>query len=281
MAAHAASAVITVSDHSKQDIVRLLRVDGSKVTVAPCGMGDYVFKVLLGSNADVYGSRFRRSPGSSGKVRRSLRRSMFDRDLLVISEQIEGLVALQDEAVKRWHASETSEHNSPFLVLVLEQHGANYELWHLEDFARRRDMPDADIVSTKWRIDQVNQRRNDLIEAVDVFLLEALHHASANPPSDRLHSETVGMIIDRLSILALKSYHTQQEIERCDASPEHRDRNRVRLATLLEQRGDLHRCLVTFWRELAEGRVAMKLYRQFKMYNDATLNPELYRNARA
>ena len=46
-------------------------------------------------------------------------------------------------------------------------------------------------------------------------------------------------MIDRLSILALKIYHTREEAERPDAPEGHAERNRERLAILEEQRADL------------------------------------------
>lgn len=84
------------------------------------------------------------------------------------------------------------------------------------------------------------------------------------------------MMIDRLSILALKIYHTKEEAERMDAPPGHAERNRERLAILEEQRIDLAGCLDTLWRETVGGTRRFKLYRQLKMYNDPTLNPAIY-----
>jgi hypothetical protein len=94
-----------------------------------------------------------------------------------------------------------------------------------------------------------------------------------------LHSETPGMMIDRLSILALKRFHTAEEAVRPDATPAHHQRNRERLAILDAQRGDLAGCLDELWRDIQNGRRRFKLYRQLKMYNDPALNPVLYRNA--
>jgi hypothetical protein len=91
-----------------------------------------------------------------------------------------------------------------------------------------------------------------------------------------LHSETPGMMIDRLSILALKIFHTRQEAERADALAGHAERNRQRLVILEEQRSDLARCLDALWRETLDGTRHFKLYRQMKMYNDPTLNPAIY-----
>lgn len=86
-------------------------------------------------------------------------------------------------------------------------------------------------------------------------------------------------MIDRLSILALKIYHTREEAERPDAAPSHIERNRERLEILLEQRSDLVGCLAELWQETLAGSRRFKLYRQLKMYNDPALNPAIYRKS--
>jgi Protein of unknown function (DUF4254) len=91
-----------------------------------------------------------------------------------------------------------------------------------------------------------------------------------------LHSETPGLMIDRLSILALKIYHTRDEANRASATEEHRMRNVERLAVLEEQRDDLAGCLDLLWAEVLGGTRRFKLYRQMKMYNDPELNPAVY-----
>ena len=92
-----------------------------------------------------------------------------------------------------------------------------------------------------------------------------------------MHSETPGLMIDRLSILSLKIYHTREEAERRDATADHVGRNLERLAVLEEQRADLAGCLDALWREIADGTRRFKLYRQLKMYNDPALNPAISR----
>jgi hypothetical protein len=158
------------------------------------------------------------------------------------------------------------------MTLAMAQHRANFELWHEEDKARVPGVPDAEIVRVKRSIDRLNQRRNDLVEQMDVRLMEGLQQ----PPEAPLHSETPGLMIDRLSILALKIYHTCEETHRASASAEHRRKNKERLALLKEQRQDLAGCLDTLWTQVLEGTRRFKLYRQMKMYNDPELNPAVY-----
>jgi hypothetical protein len=127
-------------------------------------------------------------------------------------------------------------------------------------------------------VDRANQRRNDLAEALDRALLAWLEDRSLPNPAAALNSESPGLMIDRLSILSLKIYHTREEAERRDAPQGHAARNLARLAILEEQRSDLAACLDALWRETIEGTRRFKLYRQLKMYNDPSLNPAIYRN---
>ena len=163
----------------------------------------------------------------------------------------------------------------PVMKTILAQHRANYDLWHAEDAARAPSATDSEIVAAKRLIDITNQRRNDLTEEIDELLLASL---PANPSRDQstLHSETPGLIIDRLSILSLKLYHTREEIDRPDAPQGHSERNRERLAILQTQREDLSICLDQLWQAVLHGERRFKLYRQLKMYNDPSLNPALY-----
>ena len=164
-----------------------------------------------------------------------------------------------------------------FLDRVAQQHQANYDLWHIEDEARAPDATDAELADVKRRIDKTNQVRNDLAEELDRALLDWLAPQSLPVPTAPLHSESPGLIIDRLSILALKIFHTREQAERDDCSSAHAERNLARLAILEEQRTDLAGCLDALWHETLAGTRRFKIYRQLKMYNDPTLNPAIYR----
>ncbi len=157
--------------------------------------------------------------------------------------------------------------------MVLAQHRTNFDLWHEEDEARCPDASDACIAEVKHAIDRHNQQRNDLVEQIDLLLLSLAGPQNESAP---LHSETPGLIIDRLSILALKIYHTAEEVHRPSASHEHHRRNQHRLAILTQQRADLARCLDELWAQILTGQRRFRLYRQMKMYNDPELNPVLY-----
>jgi uncharacterized protein DUF4254 len=186
---------------------------------------------------------------------------------------------VQDEFTCQWHSrQEIPADRNGLERLILEQHLSNFRLWHEEDQARTPNAPPEKIAQVKRNIDQLNQQRNDLIEQIDRTLLESLTHVDTR--SAELHSETPGMMIDRLSILSLKLYHTREEADRRDGGEEHRARNLDRLKILEEQRSDLAENLQRLWNDLQTGQRRFKLYRQLKMYNDPSLNPEIYRRKR-
>jgi hypothetical protein len=186
------------------------------------------------------------------------------------------ITRMQDETTEILHRTEDefamTRSADGLMVLATAQHRANFELWHEEDKARAPGVPDAEIVRVKRAIDTLNQRRNDLVEKMDLLLINHLGQNETAP----LHSETPGLMIDRLSILALKIYHTSEEAHRASGTEEHRQRNVERLALLEEQRKDLAGCLDALWTEVLEGTRRFKLYRQMKMYNDPELNPAVY-----
>jgi len=187
------------------------------------------------------------------------------------------IAAWQDARVAQpgWATDPAVEHRDGAWHWIEANHRCNTQLWDEEDQARRRDVSDAAIAANKRAIDGFNQRRNDAVERIDEALLARL--ADVTPAHDAWHSsETAGAMIDRLSILALKIFHMHEQTQRADASPEHVATCRDKLARLGLQRRDLGRCLDTLLARAAEGRAFWRVYRQFKMYNDPSLNPYLY-----
>jgi hypothetical protein len=177
------------------------------------------------------------------------------------------------------------------VVCIAANHRFNALLWAEEDLARRTQVADAEIVANKRAIDRYNQARNDAIEHIDELLLAALGLLAPDPATGQLravprkaaarqNSETAGSMCDRLSILALKVRAMRAQSLRTDVDESHRAASLERLARLEEQRGDLAGCLDALLRETRAGTAWFKVYRQFKMYNDARFNPALVAEAR-
>ena len=190
---------------------------------------------------------------------------------------VAAITRMQRETVERWHREPVDNPGEGFMGLACQQHAFNFLLWHEEDIARSPEVGDAKIAAVKRAIDRYNQQRNDWIEKLDAALAEQLQAAGVvAAPDARQNSETPGSIIDRLSILALRMFHLEEQTQRADATPEHLESVRHKLAVCLIQHDDLSTALVQLWDDLLAGRKRHRLYRQFKMYNDPTLNPYLY-----
>ncbi len=180
----------------------------------------------------------------------------------------------QTELTARWHHVPPAVLGDGFLRLLEENHLRNFALWHEEDIARRDDLGFESVYRAKRAIDRFNQERNNFAEEMDKAIVAALCPPESGCPRN---SETPGMMIDRLSILALKEFHMHEETVRPEASAEHRAKCTEKLARIRRQRDDLTACLGELLAEVAAGRRTFSVYYQFKMYNDPALNPQLYR----
>ncbi|MDE6564135.1 MAG: DUF4254 domain-containing protein [Muribaculaceae bacterium] len=147
--------------------------------------------------------------------------------------------------------------------------------WHLEDIIRDPEIDPVAALALKRRIDRSNQERTDMVEELDTYF-RTLYADVEVAPDATINTESPAWAFDRLSILALKIYHMEAEVNRPDATPEHRARCAAKLAVLTEQRADLISAIDALLDDIAAGRKYMKVYRQMKMYNDADTNPVLY-----
>ena len=191
------------------------------------------------------------------------------------------IIDLHASTVALWHKQEIAYSYTGFLHAVCQQHMYNYLLWHEEDIARSPNVGDERIAAVKRAIDGYNQKRNDGIEALDAYLVRELTERKIVPAADaRQNTETPSSTIDRLSILSLRRYHMQEQADRTDASEEHRAKVRGRLETLAEQHRDLSKGLAELLEDIFAGRKRLKVYFQFKMYNDPTMNPYLYQGGK-
>jgi hypothetical protein len=175
----------------------------------------------------------------------------------------------------QWPLAHSTKPASDGWRWIEQNHRYNTMLWNEEDKARRTDVGPELIAESKRLIDQYNQQRNDAVEAIDEAILTELGDVPHTTDA-RLNSETAGAMIDRLSILSLKIYHMREQTQRADADAGHIARCTEKLQRLMMQREDLGSCFDELLADARQGRVYFKVYRQFKMYNDPTLNPYLY-----
>jgi len=159
---------------------------------------------------------------------------------------------------------------------ILDLLAANFTLWGYEDEARRKNVPDNYIAGLKRKIDKENQKRNDIIDALDALIKEDVEKKLGSiDQALSMNSETPGSLYDRLTILALRSYNLKKEISRKDAEISHIERCSKMLEQVLEKSEDLLKCLKELMDDVYSGRKKIKSYKQHKLYNDPALNPSL------
>lgn len=201
------------------------------------------------------------------------------------------IVELHRQLVIDWHASppppggwQAAGRDAPGTVYdqIAAQHQYNFQLWHEEDQARCPQASDRQIAGVKRNIDRLNQQRNDGMEIIDEWIEDQLTAQRVVPLAGaRLHSETPGSIIDRLSILALRIYHLAEQRDQAAATPPLRGELAQKLAVGQLQRDDLASALAELLEDLRAGRKRHRTFRQMKMYNDRRLNPYLAAAARS
>jgi len=147
--------------------------------------------------------------------------------------------------------------------------------WHYEDIIRDPNIDPTEALVLKRKIDKSNQDRTDLVELIDSYFLDKYKNVTPEVNAT-INTESPAWAIDRLSILALKIYHMQQEVIRNDASDEHKAACQKKLDVLLEQQKDLPTAIEQLIADIGAGKKYMKVYKQMKMYNDPALNPVLY-----
>ncbi|MBQ9642080.1 MAG: DUF4254 domain-containing protein [Bacteroidaceae bacterium] len=148
--------------------------------------------------------------------------------------------------------------------------------WHLEDLIRDPQIDPADALQLKRRIDKSNQDRTDIVEMIDSYFLTTYREVKQLTDAT-INTESPAWAVDRLSILALKIYHMQEQVQRGDATAEHIATCQQKLNVLLEQQKDLSTAIDQLLADIEAGRKYMKVYKQMKMYNDPSTNPVLYR----
>ncbi len=192
------------------------------------------------------------------------------------------VLQLQQQSVERWHAVDIDQPYEGILGIVCEEHAFNFRLWHEEDKARCPQASDSQIANVKRAIDKLNQQRNDWIEKIDEWLVADLtaRRVVADGKAFR-NTETPGSAIDRLSILVLRLYHLDEQLERSDLNATLQASIQTKLQIGRLQQSDLARSLAELLNDIYEGRKRHGTYRQMKMYNDPQLNPYLVEAGRA
>lgn len=150
--------------------------------------------------------------------------------------------------------------------------------WHLEDIIRLPEINPTEALQIKRRIDKSNQDRTDMVEKMDDYFLDQFKSVTPKPTA-KINSETPAWLLDRMSILLLKIYHMKEQTKRKDASAEHIAKCKAKLDVLMEQRSDMQLAFDQLMEDIRTGDRKMKVYRQMKMYNDASLNPMLYQKS--
>jgi hypothetical protein len=187
-----------------------------------------------------------------------------------------------NQSISDYHVMDNvdADANDPYTAgslehLLYHKNWVDTVQWHLEDIVRDPSIEANAGLALKRRIDASNQVRTDMVEYIDSYFLD--QYKAVKPNADAtINTESPAWAIDRLSILALKIFHMQAEVNRTDASEDHRQACATKLAVLLEQRTDLSKAIDELLADIASGKKYMKVYRQMKMYNDPKLNPILY-----
>ena len=187
------------------------------------------------------------------------------------------------QAVKEYHRTDNVDAPMPN---PYEQGSIEYDLfhknwidtvqWHLEDIIRDPQIDPSEALVIKRRIDQSNQDRTDLVERIDSYFGEKYHAVQPHPDA-RINTESPAWAVDRLSILHVKLWHMQEQVDRTDVSAEQHEKCVAKMAVLNEQLADMTTSISQLLEDYEAGKRIMKVYRQMKMYNDPTLNPVLYK----
>jgi hypothetical protein len=159
--------------------------------------------------------------------------------------------------------------------LLYQKNWIDTAQWHMEDVVRNPEINPIEGLSWKRRIDAQNQIRTDMVEFIDSYFLQKYANINIKTGAT-INTESPAWAIDRLSILALKIYHMQEEAQRNTASPAHRQNCSDKLNILLAQKTDLSNSIDELIAAIEAGTKYMKVYKQMKMYNDPNLNPVLY-----
>lgn len=190
--------------------------------------------------------------------------------------------AIFDGCIQDYHVIDSVEQElknpfeqGSFEALLYHKNWIDTVQWHYEDLIRDPEINPIAGMELKRKIDASNQKRTDMVEQIDDYYLAQFQEVEVVEDAT-LNTESPAWVMDRLSILALKIYHMQEQVNRSDADEAMKSKNKSRLTILLEQKEDLSLSFDQLIKEYSAGSRKMKVYRQMKLYNDPSTNPVLY-----
>ena len=199
----------------------------------------------------------------------------------------EHCITIFNQSINQYHIDDdvNAPYQNPFESgsldhLLYHKNWIDTVQWHLEDIIRDPQISPTDALAVKRRIDASNQDRTDMVEQLDEYFYKK-YSTVEKRYNARLNTETPAWTLDRLSILQLKIYHMQVEVERDDVDDTHRNKCQAKLNVLQEQERDLSQAIDELMEDLESGKKVMKLYKQMKMYNEESLNPVLYNKSKS
>ncbi|MER6011551.1 DUF4254 domain-containing protein [Streptomyces bluensis] len=140
---------------------------------------------------------------------------------------------------------------------VTRLHAVNGRLWDTEDRVRSALLTPVQVADCKREIDQLNAERNALAERADE-ILGALAH-SGDDAAAPLHTETLASVVDRLSVLTLRIWHSERASARDELA-------RRRVPALHQQREELCAALDTLVSDAIAGRRRLPVPARYKFY---------------
>lgn len=149
---------------------------------------------------------------------------------------------------------------------ITRLHSVNAHLWNTEDRVRATSLPADRVADFKREIDQLNAERNALAERADEVLGPLAGAARADAP---LHTETLASVLDRLSVLTLRIWHSERASDRDDLA-------KRRVPALHRQRDELFTALDSLTADVLAGTRRLPLPARYKLYGvDETAAAEI------
>ena len=188
------------------------------------------------------------------------------------------VIRIQDKLTELWHLNKNDHYGLGYAGLVQHQHSLNYQLWHHEDNVRDPEASDATVARCKRLIDELNQRRNHTIERLDNWVATDLADKKIeSEPGAKLNTETVGSVIDRLSIISLRRYHVRELLDSVVSPSREHLVILEKYTTIALLRSELGSSFQELLDDIYSGRKRHHAYQALKLYNDPMFNHVLKR----